>query len=42
MFAPSPPEARFEIRLAEFDIGAILSGTNASLDVCGSTLQGAP
>jgi hypothetical protein len=42
MFAPSPPEARFEIRLAEFDIGAILSGTNASLDACGATLQGAP
>jgi hypothetical protein len=40
MFAPSPPEARFEIRLAEFDFGAILNGANASLDACYSS-QGA-
>jgi hypothetical protein len=39
MLAPSPPEARFEISLAEFDIAAVLNGTNASLDACSSTLQ---
>jgi hypothetical protein len=39
LLAPSPPEARFEIALAEFDIAAVLNGTNASLDACTSTLQ---
>ena len=38
MLTALPPEARFEIRLAEFDIAAVLNGTNASLDACGSTL----
>ena len=41
MFAPSPPEAGFEVRLAEFDIAAVLNGTNAGLDACPSLLQGA-
>jgi hypothetical protein len=40
MLAPAPPEANFEIRLPEFDIAAVLNGTNASLDACGSTLPG--
>jgi hypothetical protein len=39
ILAPSPPEARFEISLTEFDIAAVLNGTNASLDACSSTLQ---
>jgi hypothetical protein len=40
MLSPAPPEAGFEIRLAEFDIAAVLNGTNASLDACDSTPQG--
>ena len=40
MLTPPPPEALFEIRLAEFDIAAVLNGTNASLDACDFTLQG--
>jgi hypothetical protein len=39
VLTPSPPEAHFELRLAEFDIAAVLNGTNASLDTCDSTLQ---
>ncbi len=39
MLTAPPSEARFEIRLSEFDIAAVLNGTNASLDVCDSTLQ---
>jgi hypothetical protein len=39
MLTPPPPQARFEIRLPEFDIGAVLNGTNASVEACGSTLQ---
>ena len=42
MLTRPPPEARFEIRLAEFDIAAVLNGTNASLDTCDSTLQSEP
>jgi hypothetical protein len=39
MLAPAAPEARFEISLTEFDIAAVLNGTNASLDACAATLQ---
>src|ERR1700730_14592012 len=39
VLAAPPPEARFEIRLAEFDIAAVLNGTNAGLDACDSALQ---
>ena len=39
MLTAPPPEARFEIRLAEFDIAAVLNGTNAGLDACDSALQ---
>jgi hypothetical protein len=42
LLTPPPPEARFEIRLAEFDIAAVLNGTNASLDACDSTPQSEP
>jgi hypothetical protein len=41
LFAPRPPEARFEIHLTELDIAAILNGTNASLDACASKSQNA-
>jgi len=40
MLAPSPPEAHFEVRLTEFDIAAVLSGTNANVDACSATLPG--
>jgi hypothetical protein len=39
MLTRPPPEAIFEIRLAEFDIAAVLNGTNASLDACEASLQ---
>jgi hypothetical protein len=41
VLTPPPPEASFEIRLAEFDIAAVLNGTNASLDACGPALPSA-
>jgi hypothetical protein len=40
MLAQPSPEARFEIRLTEFDITAVLNGTNASLDACSFARQG--
>jgi hypothetical protein len=39
MLAPAPREARFDIRLADFDIAAVLNGTNANLDACDSAPQ---
>jgi hypothetical protein len=42
MLTPTPREARFELRLADFDIAAVLNGTNANLDACASAPQSAP